>query len=135
MGTWKASVEMITFVYIMFIIGIKCKIARYQTMWDIAVIWIMSFEILGIWKTGYAIYIITNFGEIYGKVDFCLFCELWVCWKLKVKNKACFIHDTYFNIFFWNCQYLLNSTFIFLFVTKHYYWYYFYMKGFEELMM
>lgn len=56
-------------------------------MWSTAINWILSSEILRIWRTAYAVYIIINFGAMYGKVG--IFSIYFVNFKLlKVESEG-----------------------------------------------
>lgn len=103
LGTLKTSEEITSFVCIInvFIIEIKSfGVPRYQAMWNIGIIWNMSFPLKYLEFEEQSMQFINNSGAKYGKAVFSYL--FWKLSALKVQSKGqeLPLFMTYFNIFF-----------------------------------
>lgn len=103
LGTLKTSEEITSFVCIInvFIIEIKSfGVPRYQAMWNIGIIWNMSFPLKYLEFEEQSMQFINNSGAKYGKAVFSYL--FWKLSALKVESKGqeLPLFMTYFNIFF-----------------------------------
>lgn len=132
---WRLQRNNVTLVCIInvFIIEIKSfGVPRYQAMWNIGIIWNMSFPLKYLEFEEQSMQFINTLSKIWARQFFPIYFENWVHWKFMLKDKSflCSWHISIF--FFWNFQYLLTSAFIFLFVSKYGYWFCFCIKGFRK---
>ena len=103
LGTLKTSEEIMSFVCIInvFIIEIKSfGVPRYQAMWNIGIIWNMSFPLKYLEFGEQGMQFINNSGEKYGKAVFSYL--FWKLSTLKVESKGqeLPLFMTYISIYF-----------------------------------